>query len=119
MFEHRREQLLPFAAFIVRVLKSVGMSVGLIAFSIGVGAFGYHVFENMRWLDSVYAAAMILTGMGPVGELKTDAAKVFVTLYALFSGLVFLTAGGIIVTPLFHRLMHKFHLEETDTDQRA
>jgi hypothetical protein len=72
---------------------------------------GYHYFEGMSWLDAFANASMILSGMGPFGPLQTDSGKLFAGLYALFSGLAFITTAGIILAPVAHRLMHKFHVE--------
>lgn len=66
-------------------------------------------------IDSILNASMILTGMGPVGELPTTDAKLFASMYALFSGLVFVIFTGILLTPIVHRLLHKFHFEESRT----
>ena len=75
---------------------------------------GYHALENLSWIDSFLNASMILGGMGPVNELKTEAGKLFAGLYALFSGIVFLVIAGIIFAPLVHRLLHRFHFEADD-----
>ena len=92
----------------------MGLSTGLIGFSLGLGILGYHFIAEFNWIDSLLNAAMILTGMGPVGALNSDAAKLFASVYALFSGVVFITATGILLTPIFHRVLHRFHLEERD-----
>ena len=65
----------------------------------------------MGWLDSLYNASMILTGMGPVGELKTVCGKLFASFFALFSGVVFLTIMAVTLGPVLHRLMHRFHID--------
>ena len=101
-------------SFYHRFLLALGLSSGLIGFSLGLGILGYHVIAGFNWVDSLLNAAMILTGMGPVGVLNSDAAKVFASAYALFSGLVFITATGILLTPVFHRVLHRFHIEERD-----
>jgi len=72
---------------------------------------GYHFFEDMNWVDAFVNAAMILFGMGPVSILQTDAGKIFAGCYALFSGLMFITVTGIVLAPVAHRALHKFHLE--------
>ena len=77
-----------------------------------IGIFGYHGFAGFNWVDSLLNATMILTGMGPVGALPSDTAKLFASAYALFSGLVFITATGILLAPIFHRVLHRFHIEE-------
>ena len=98
--------------FYRRFFLALGLSGGLIAVSLGIGVLGYHFIAAFNWVDSILNAAMILTGMGPVGALNSDAAKLFASAYALFSGLVFITATGILLTPIFHRVLHRFHLEE-------
>ena len=105
---HRRR---PFSH---RFLLALGMSAGLIGFSLGPGILGYHFIAKFNWMDSLLNAAMILTGMGPVGALNSDVAKLFASVYALFSGVVFISATGILLTPIFHRVLHRFHLEERD-----
>jgi hypothetical protein len=95
-------------------LLALGLSAGLIGFSLGLGILGYHFIAGFNWVDSLLNAAMILTGMGPVGTLNSDAAKLFASAYALFSGVVFITATGILLTPIFHRVLHRFHIEERD-----
>ena len=86
----------------------------ILAFSIGIGTAGYHVFGNLPWVDSFLNASMILTGMGPVDRMETDAGKLFASFYALFSGVAFLTFAGVLFTPVYHRFMHKFHLNIED-----
>lgn len=83
----------------------------ILLFSLSIGMAGYHFLEKMQWLDSFENAAMILSGMGPVGQVQTSAGKLFAGCYALFSGLAFITATGVIVAPIFHRFIHRFHLE--------
>jgi len=100
--------------FYHRFLLALGLASGLIGISLGLGILGYHFIADFNWVDSLLNAAMILTGMGPVGTLNSDAAKLFASAYALFSGLVFVSATGILLTPIFHRVLHKFHLEERD-----
>jgi hypothetical protein len=101
-------------SFYRRFLLALGLSSGLIGFSLSLGLLGYHFVAGFNWVDSLLNAAMILTGMGPVSALSSDAAKLFASAYALFSGLIFITATGILLTPLFHRVLHRFHLEEKD-----
>jgi hypothetical protein len=79
-----------------------------------VGVFGYHTLEGLPWIDALLNASMILGGMGPVNELRTDAGKIFASIYALFSGLVFMIVAGILFTPILHRFLHRFHLESSE-----
>jgi hypothetical protein len=100
--------------FYHRFLLALGLSAGLIGCSLVLGILGYHFIAGLQWVDALLNAAMILTGMGPVDVLNTDAAKLFASVYALFSGVVFITATGILLTPIFHRVLHRFHVEEKD-----
>ena len=86
----------------------------IVLISLGVGILGYHIFEGLNFIDSLLNASMILGGMGPVNEVKTDAGKIFASFYALFSGIVFLVIAGVIFAPIFHRFLHKFHLNLED-----
>jgi hypothetical protein len=100
--------------FYHRLLLALGLSASLIGFSLVLGLIGYHFIAGFNWVDALLNAAMILTGMGPVNVLNSDAAKLFASAYALFSGVVFITATGILLTPMFHRVLHRFHIEEKD-----
>ena len=111
MYEHRSKPLLPRRKFYHRLARSVALSSALIAGALLIGMAGYHVFENLGWVDAFANASMILSGMGPLGELKTTAGKIFAGCYALFSGVAFLTSVAVVFAPLFHRFIHKFHLE--------
>lgn len=108
-FEHHRQPLLPRPMFIRRVLFFGSITVLLIGVSWGIGILGYRVLENMSWIDAILNSAMILGGMGPVNPLQTDAGKLFASIYALFSGVVFLVSVGVFIAPFFHRIMHRFH----------
>ena len=97
-----------------RFLFAMALSSGLIGLALGVGILGYHLIAELDWVDSLLNASMILAGMGPVNPLTSDAAKIFASAYALLSGLVFIGATGILLTPIFHRVLHHFHLEEKE-----
>lgn len=104
--------LLPRSQFIRRQLMHALIATVLIALSLAIGAAGYKSFEGRSWIDSFYSAAMILTGMGPAFECKTDGAKVFASVYAIFSGVVFLSAASVLVAPALHRFLHRLHMDE-------
>jgi len=82
-----------------------------------IGMVGYHILAGLGWVDSFENAAMILGGMGPVDQMSTTSAKIFAGLYAIFSGLMFLSIMGIVLAPIFHRVMHKFHLADEDVNE--
>jgi hypothetical protein len=118
MFEHRRQPLLPRRVFYRRLSRSFALAGLIILVSLGLGMGGYHFLEGMTWLDSFLNAAMILAGMGPVGQLQTATGKLFAGCYALFSGLAFMSAIGVVFAPIFHRFIHRFHLE-ADLEERG
>ncbi len=115
MFEHRKQPLLAPREFLVRQLIYLLVAMGIIVGSLVMGMAGYHYLESLPWIDSLVNAAMLLGGMGPVNELHTDAGKLFASFYALYSGIVFLVSVGVILAPLYHRFLHRFHLEVDDS----
>ena len=112
MYEHGSHPLLSRAKFVRRVGRHLLLALFLVTFALGLGVLGYHLIGGLSWIDSLLNASMILGGMGPVNPLRNDAAKIFASGYALFSGLVLIGVMGIILTPITHRLLHKFHLEK-------
>ena len=123
MFEHRTAPLLPRRVFFRRVLRSLALAFGIVGLSLGLGIFGYHFCERLSWLDALLNASMILTGMGQVNELHTVRGKLFASFYALFSGVVFITSVALLLAPVIHRFLHKFHFtletSEEDRDKQA
>jgi len=97
-----------------RLLHAFGLAFILIAWALGIGIFGYHFLADLPWIDSLLNASMILTGMGPVDQLRTNGAKVFASVYAIFSGLVFISTVGLLLSPVAHRMLHRFHLTDDD-----
>lgn len=93
------------------MLRAIGLWTILTIVSLAIGIAGYAKFEGMPFVDAYVNAAMILSGMGPMGELKTTAGKVFAGSYAIFSGLIIVIATGFILAPIFHRVLHTFHVE--------
>jgi hypothetical protein len=86
----------------------------LLVLALMIGIIGYRFVAGLSWVDSILEASMILTGMGPVATLTSTGAKLFASVYALLSGTVFLIATGIIVSPVIHRVLHRFHVERGD-----
>ena len=97
--------------FYKRLLKSFLVASLFLLFSLTLGVFGYHYICKLGWLDALANASMILGGMGPIDVIKNDAGKIFISFYALYSGISFLSAFAILIAPALHRLLHKFHLE--------
>lgn len=112
MFEHHRQPLLSRRDFYRRVGRFAGGAFLLVIASWLIGILGYSQLEKMSFIDSVLNSAMILGGMGPVNELHTTAGKLFASVYAIFSGVIFLVAVGVLLAPIVHRLFHQFHLGE-------
>jgi hypothetical protein len=112
--------LLPWPAFAVRLLRSLALAAVLILTSLLAGMAGYHWLEHLPWLDSYLNAAMILSGMGPLWSPLSDAGKVFAGAYALFSGVAVLAFASVVLAPIGHRLLHRFHAEdESEPDDPA
>jgi hypothetical protein len=110
-FEHRHEKLLPRRLFVRRLARWCALAGAVVVISLAVGICGYHYLDGLPWVDSLLNASMILAGMGPVDTLKTNAGKVFASIYALYSGLALIAVVGIMLTPILHRLLHEFHIE--------
>jgi hypothetical protein len=117
MYEHRSKPLLPRRKFYHRLARNAALAGSVLLVSLAIGMIGYHFLENMDWIDAFANASMILSGMGPLGELKTSAGKIFAGCYALFSGVAFLTSIGVVFAPIFHRFLHKFHCELEDDEK--
>jgi hypothetical protein len=115
-FENKTEELLPLRPFLARLGRSFVASLGVLAFSLGIGSVGYHYLGDLPWVDAVHNSSMILTGMGPVDRMQTTGGKLFASAYALYSGIAFLTMMAIMLAPVAHRLLHKFHLDDDDDD---
>src|ERR1700694_3029089 len=116
MYERRSEPLISRAAFLRRVALHAGAALALVGVSLLAGMVGYHLLEGLSWIDSFVNAAMLLGGMGPVAPLQTTGGKLFAGLYALYAGLVFLIAVGVVFVPVLHRFLHTFHLDEHAED---
>ena len=109
MYEPKTHPPIPSHLFIRRVLLHFAAALALLLASLVLGMAGYEYFEQLPWRDAFLNAAMLLGGMGPVDAPRTDGGKVFAGLYALYAGLVFLVAVGLVFAPVVHRVMHKFH----------
>ena len=119
MFERRNEKLAPLPVFIKRVAVSLALSLSLILLVLSFGIAGYHWIAGFDWVDSLLEASMILGGMGPVNQLTTTGSKIFASGYALFSGLIFVALVGVGLSPILHRMFHKFHADEQDVEPRS
>ena|SRR5437588_9599592 len=117
IFERKHEDLAPLDVFVKRVFAALGVAFCLIGLALIIGIQGYHWLGGLGWIDSLLEASMILGGMGPVNQLVNDGVKIFASVYALFSGLVFIAVMGVVLSPIVHRFLHKFHIDESDENQ--
>jgi hypothetical protein len=116
MYERRKQPLLSRLEFSKRVGRHSLVALGVLVFGLGIGVLGYHWLAHLNWIDSLLNASMILGGMGPVGDpLPTNAAKIFASFYALFSGLAFVGIVSVLLAPFVHRMLHRFHAEERES----
>jgi len=112
MFESKNDPLVPPDTFNSRLFRHFLITILCVGIALFGGMLGYHFIESQTWLDAFLNASMILGGMGPVSELKTDLGKLFAGCYALFSGFFFLSLFGFLIAPVLHRALHRFHLDD-------
>lgn len=112
MYEHKSQPLANAKTFYNRIFKNILYTCLFLGICLSIGVLGYHYTAQIGWLDSLHNASMILSGMGPVVEIKTVAGKWFSSFYALFSGVAFITNIGLLLAPAAHRFFHKLHLQQ-------
>lgn len=121
MYEHKKQKLAPIKVYYRRLWNNVLLSLLILAFCLLTGVLGYKfTIPEMDWFDSLLNASMILSGMGPMIDphiVLTKTAKVFASMYALFSGVAFISTIGILIAPIAHRFFHKLHVEDTSPEQ--
>lgn len=110
-FERRHEKLLPRRLFLWRLVLWSALAGAVVVVSLAIGIWGYHYLDGLSWIDSLLNASMILGGMGPVDAMKSDGAKIFASMYALYSGLALIAVVGLLLAPVLHRLLHIFHIQ--------
>lgn len=115
-YEKKHEPVAPRRHFAHRMLLAFALWWALAAIGLVIGIAGYAYFEGMSLVDAYVNAAMILSGMGPLGQLHTTGGKIFAGSYAIFSGLVIVVATGFVLAPIFHRVLHRFHVERREQD---
>ena len=111
MYEHKKQPLASRKKFIRRLVKNVVFTILILIVCLMIGVLGYHYTANIGWLDSLHNASMILSGMGPVVTIESVGGKWFSSIYALFSGVAFVTNIGVLIAPVVHRFFHKLHLD--------
>src|SRR3989454_7985327 len=114
MYEHRRSPLLPVRLYYIRLAQHAALAGLVVLVSLGAGMAGYAYFERLGWIDAFLKSAMLLGGMGPVDAPKTTGGKLFEGCYALYTGLVFLVTGSILLPPVVHRMFHRLNIKESN-----
>jgi hypothetical protein len=117
VFERRHDPLLSRRAYFRRLVRHALLAGGMLLASLGIGMAGYHGLEGLGWLDAYLNASMILSGMGPLAPITRASGKLFAGCYALFSGVAFLTTIGVLLSPVVHRGLHKFHIESQASER--
>lgn len=113
-YEKRHQPLASRGVFYNRLTRNALWSLATVTLSLAIGSTGYAVFEGMSWLDAFTNAAMILSGMGPFGPLQTAGGKLFASFYAIASGLLLFAIAGLLLAPIYHRILHRFHVDDAD-----
>lgn len=111
-YEHKSEPVASRKVFLRRLYRNALVAAGILSICLLIGVVGYKLAGPMSWIDALHNASMILSGMGPVAEVKTTGGKVFSSFYALFSGVAFITNIGVLIAPIAHRFFHMLHAEE-------
>ncbi|CND64339.1 Uncharacterised protein [Yersinia frederiksenii] len=113
MYESRNMPLISFRAFLKRILLHFGGAVLLVIFTLFIGMVGHILFdENIGWHDATLNSAFIANGIGPYIMPQSIAGKIFFAFYGMFTSLVFMTTLGLVLAPVAHRVLHKFHLDD-------
>ena len=112
IYEHKHQPLASTAVYYNRVLTNLFKTIGILGVSLLLGILGYKFLGPMSWIDALHNASMILSGMGPVVTIQTNAGKLFSSFYAIFSGVVFITSISILIAPTAHRFFHSMNLED-------
>ena len=113
-YEKKREAIASKSVFYSRLTGNGVWSLLVVVGSLLFGSWGYMYFEHMSWIDAFTNAAMILSGMGQISPLTTAGGKIFASLYAIASGLLLFVLAGLMLAPIYHRILHRFHVEEDD-----
>ena len=113
-FEKRHHRLASGQVFSQRLLRHGFVALATIVAALAIGMAGYMGFEGMGFIDAFVNSAMILSGMGPMGELQFDNTKIFAGIYAIVCGLLIFAIAGLMLVPVFHRILHDFHVDDND-----
>jgi len=111
LYEHKTDPMIGRAKFLARVARHGGVALVIVVVSLLIGMVGYRFLAQQSWIDSLLNSAMLMGGMGPVGNIEPPAGKLFAAAFALYAGFIFIVVSGLLIAPLFHRILHRFHLE--------
>ncbi len=106
-------QLLPRPLFLQRFRRAAAYAFALVGITLAIGMLGYHLLEDIGWLDAFHQSALLLSGMGPVIEMTNVSGKIFDGVYALVCGIILLASTGLLFAPVLHRILHRFHIEDS------
>jgi hypothetical protein len=109
---HFAAALAPRDIFLSRFRRTAAYALTLVGITLLIGMIGYRLLEHLSWLDAFHQSALLLSGMGPVVDIKSTAGKLFDGIYALFCGVILLASTGLLFAPVIHRLLHRFHIED-------
>lgn len=116
MYENKKQKLAPKKVYYRRLWYNFVFGSAIMSFFLLTGILGYKfTIPQLDWYDSLLNASMILSGMGPMIDpniVLHNSAKVFASMYALFSGVAFIGTIGILMAPIAHRFFHRLHLED-------
>lgn len=112
MYENKKQPLASAHVFYGRLFRNIAIAMFILSICLAIGILGYHYIAHIPWIDAIHNASMILSGMGPVAEIKNTSGKLFSSAYALFSGVAFITNIGFLLAPAVHRFLHKIHVSE-------
>lgn len=118
-FERQHEHLLPKRQFIARMVQFVVLGIAIEAASILIGSLGFHYIGGLGWLDGALNATMIITGNGPPFEPQTADAKIFQIIFSLSGAIGFVLILSLILLPVFHRVLHHFHIAPDEGAPKA
>ena len=112
MYETRKQPLLRPRDFLRRVLAHLAATCVLLLGSVAIGMAGYMHYEHLAAIDAFLDTAMLLGGMGPVHIPVTADGKLFAGFFALYAGIVFIATAALLLGPVAHRVLHRFHLDK-------
>lgn len=112
MYEHKDKPLLPRKQFHVRMLNHFLLALILVALSLSIGVVGHMYFDKMSFGKAVVASTTLMSGLGLSVLPESTHGQLFASLYGILCGYVYIATSSIIIAPVLHRILHKFHLDQ-------